>query len=96
MTPGPKATNMVNSTPIDWRNTDSLDDDDMDTFDLPPVSPSFFENDKATLPPSMPVSLQVETDIVKWFRAQGPGWEKRMVAALRLYMNAHKPDVPHV
>ena len=87
---------MVDTSPIDWQNNDALDDDDMDTFDLPPVTPSFFVNDKASQPqPSVNVSLPMDIDIVKWFRSQGPGWEKRMVAALRLYMDAHK-DQKHV
>jgi uncharacterized protein (DUF4415 family) len=34
----------------------------------------------------------MDIDVLKWFRSQGPGWEKRMMAALRLYMDAHKDD----
>jgi uncharacterized protein (DUF4415 family) len=87
---------MVNITPADWRNTDELDDD-LDTFDLPPanVTPSFFDNDKSRQPqPRIAVSLQVEADVLRWFRSQGPGWEKRMMVALRLYMEAHLGDEP--
>src|SRR5207253_1694483 len=84
---------MKNQSPSDWRNSDSLDDDDFDTFDLPPLMPSFFENDKARQPqPKITVALQVDSDVLTWFRAQGAGWEKRMVAALRLYAQAHKDD----
>jgi uncharacterized protein (DUF4415 family) len=29
------------------------------------------------------VTLRVESDIVEWFQAEGPGWQDRMVEALR-------------
>jgi uncharacterized protein (DUF4415 family) len=81
---------MANTTSTDWHNTDATDDDDLDMFDFPPLTPSFFENDKAIQPQSkVHVSLAVDIDVLKWFRAQGPDWEKRMMAALRLYMDAH-------
>lgn len=84
---------MANTAPVDWHNTDATDDDDFDTFDLPPLTPSFFENDKVSQPqPKVNVSLAVDIDVLKWFRSQGPGWEKRMMAALRLYMDAHKDE----
>ncbi len=86
---------MENGASIDWRNTDALDDD-LDTFDLPPVDHLFDENDlndrTHRSQASVTLSLQVDTDIVKWFRAQGAGWEKRMAAALRLYKEAHEDE----
>ena len=84
---------MKNQLPTDWRNSDSLDDDDFDTFDLPPLTPSFFENDKARQPqPKITISLQVDADVLIWFRALGLDWPKRMEAALRLYAQVHKDD----
>jgi uncharacterized protein (DUF4415 family) len=39
-------------------------------------------------PPSLPntkelVSLRIDRDIVEYFQAGGPGWQERMIAALR-------------
>jgi uncharacterized protein (DUF4415 family) len=82
---------MIMKSPTDWRNSDALDDDEL--FDVPSLSPSFFQNDKACQPqPLAAVTLQVEPDVVAWFKGQGVGWEKRMVAALRLYMEAHNGE----
>jgi uncharacterized protein (DUF4415 family) len=34
------------------------------------------------------LSLRLDTDIIAWFRAQGPGYQTRMNAVLRAYMRA--------
>ena len=36
------------------------------------------------------LSLRIDTDVVEWFRAQGAGYQSRMNALLRAYMEAHK------
>ena len=35
-------------------------------------------------------SLRVDSDVVEWFRAQGRGYQSRMNALLRAYMDAHR------
>jgi uncharacterized protein (DUF4415 family) len=35
------------------------------------------------------LSLRVDSDVVEWFRAQGRGYQSRMNALLRAYMQAH-------
>lgn len=36
------------------------------------------------------LSLRVDSDVLSWFRSQGPGYQSRMNALLRAYMQAHK------
>ena len=36
------------------------------------------------------LSLRVDADVVAWFRAQGRGYQSRMNALLRAYMDAHR------
>ena len=36
------------------------------------------------------LSLRVDSDVVTWFRAQGRGYQSRMNALLRAYMDAHR------
>jgi len=36
------------------------------------------------------LSLRVDADVVEWFRAQGRGYQSRMNALLRAYMDAHR------
>jgi len=36
------------------------------------------------------LSLRVDSDVVEWFRGQGRGYQSRMNALLRAYMDAHR------
>lgn len=42
------------------------------------------------VPAKMLLSLRVDRDVVEWFKAQGPGYQSRMNALLRAFMEAHK------
>ncbi|MCM0756597.1 BrnA antitoxin family protein [Desulfovibrio aminophilus] len=37
-------------------------------------------------PPKRLLSLRVDADVLEFFRSQGPGWQSRMNAVLRAYM----------
>ncbi len=36
------------------------------------------------------LSLRIDSDVLSWFKEQGPGYQSRMNALLRAYMEAHK------
>ena len=36
------------------------------------------------------LSLRIDSDVVEWFRGQGRGYQSRMNALLRAYMDAHR------
>ena len=36
------------------------------------------------------LSLRIDAEVIKWFKAQGPGYQSRMDALLRAYMEAHQ------
>ena len=36
------------------------------------------------------ISVRLDPDILEFFKADGPGYQTRMNAALRLYMNSHR------
>jgi uncharacterized protein (DUF4415 family) len=36
------------------------------------------------------LSLRIDSDVIAWFKAQGSGYQSRMNALLRAYMEAHK------
>ncbi len=38
--------------------------------------------------PKQPISLRIDPDVLKWFKAQGPRYQSRMNAVLRAYMAA--------
>lgn len=36
------------------------------------------------------LSLRIDSDVIEWFKKQGAGYQSRMNALLRAYMEAHK------
>ena len=49
----------------------------------------FWDNAEVVTPPGKEaISVRIDRDVLEWFRAQGPGYQTRMNAVLRSYMNA--------
>lgn len=46
------------------------------------------------VPPKVLLSLRIDAEVVEWFRAQGPGYQSRMNALLRAYMEASQRNTP--
>ena len=64
-------------------------DRDIDHSDVPPLDASFFKNATIRLPErKRPVALRLDPDILDWFKRQGKGYQTRINAVLRLYMEA--------
>jgi len=40
--------------------------------------------------PSVSITVNVEPDILEWFKAQGEEYDRLLTAALRIYAEAHK------
>ena len=75
----------------DWARVDAMTDDDIDYSDNPATDEAFWAEAKLVMPESK-VSLGVRFDrkIVDWFKKQGPGYQTRMNAVLKTYMEAQK------
>ncbi len=70
---------------------DELTDEMIDTSDVPPLSDAFFKRASWRLPkPLVAITLQVEPEVLAWFKEQGDEWERRATAALRIYAEAHQ------
>jgi len=55
--------------------------------DISELDKSFFENAEIRLPkPKKAVSLRLDDDILNWFKNQGKGYQTRINAVLRLYV----------
>jgi uncharacterized protein (DUF4415 family) len=84
-----KNTNKPSQT--DWARIDALTDDTIDTTDIPPLDDTFFARAKLHAPQHFStVTMQVDADVLEWFKSLGPEYERRMNAALRLYAESHK------
>jgi uncharacterized protein (DUF4415 family) len=63
--------------------------------DAPEWTPEMFARAVArrglkSVPKKALLSLRIDCDVVEWFRKQGAGYQSRMNALLRAYMEAHK------
>ena len=62
--------------------------------DAPEWSPAMFARAVARkglkpVPKKALLSLRIDADVIDWFRGQGAGYQSRMNALLRAYMDAH-------
>jgi len=76
----------------DWQKLEAMTDEEIDYSDIPPLDDSFFARATLGLPPQpqVTITIQVAPDVFAWFNAQEDGWERKMRAALRIYVEAHK------
>ena len=80
---------MRNSSESDWTRVDALSDEEIDTSDIPPLTEEFFRRARVRMPKQR-VTVQIDRDLLKWFQSQGKDYERRINAALRLYVEVHK------
>ena len=81
----------------DWERVDAASDaeiaaaiaSDVDAID---PGPEWLEQALSMRPagPCERLSLSIDSDVVAWFRAQGRGWQTRMNAVLRAYVEAQR------
>ena len=75
----------------DWTRVETLTDETFDVSDIPPLTESYFARAKLRLPKELvAVTVHVDPDVLAWFKAQGDEYEKRLNAALRIYVEAHR------
>ncbi|MEW5987830.1 MAG: BrnA antitoxin family protein [Chloroflexota bacterium] len=71
-----------------------MTDEEIDYSNIPPLDEAFFDRARVWRPrQKVTVAVQLDSDVLAWFQAQGDEWEKRMRAALRIYVEAHKEQL---
>ena len=91
-----KAKNSKKKLKTDWDKLEKMSDEDIDYSDIPPLENEFFKKGKLRLPKSKPlISIRIDPDVLEWFKDQGAGYQTRMNAVLRMYMDA-QTDNKHV
>ncbi len=79
----------------DWKRVDALQDEDIDLSDNPELTPEMFARAVARkglqpLARKQQVTLRIDADVLQWFKDQGRGYQSRINALLRAYMEAHR------
>ncbi len=86
----------------DWQRVDALRDEDIDFSDCPEITAEMFA--KATvrkglvpIAPKAQIKLRLDADVLAWFKTQGKGYQTRINALLRAYMDAQREnDRPNI
>jgi uncharacterized protein (DUF4415 family) len=72
-----------------------MTDDEIDVSDIPATTPEMFakavvKRGLKTKANKSQLTLRVDSDVVKWFKSHGRGYQTRINALLRAYMEASK------
>ena len=66
---------------------ENLPDNTIDTSDIPELDNDFWENARRIVPENY---LQIEQEILEWFKGQGQDYHDQINTVLRSYMEAHR------
>ncbi len=82
-----KEKDLKKQSKTNWDKLTSMSDEEINTSDMPPVDENYFQNAETRMPNNKSsISLRVDPDVLEWYKSQGPSYQTRMNAVLRLYM----------
>ena len=78
----------------DWKRVDATKDEQIDFSDIPALTPEMFaravvRRGLRPVGPKEQLTLRLDRDVLEWYRNQGPGYQTRINALLRAYMQEH-------
>jgi len=86
----------------DWKRVDALTDEQIkqaaerDPDAAPIVDREWFRSAKVVLPEPQPpkelLTLRLDRKVVEWFKERGAGYQTRINAVLRAYVDAHEKE----
>ena len=67
-------------------------DGKIDYSDIPELDETFWKNARIVRPsePKQQLTIRFDADVVEWFKARGKGYQSRMNAVLRAYVDAQR------
>ena len=74
------------SSKTNWDRLAKMEDQDIDTSDIPELGDDFFQNAELRVPVKKTVTLRLDADVLEWFKAGGKGYQTRINQLLRKYM----------
>ena len=74
---------------------DALKDDEIDFSDTPELTPEMFaravvRRGLKPVPRKVQLTIRVDRDVLEWYRRQGRGYQTRINALLRAYMQERR------
>ncbi|NEP57458.1 MAG: BrnA antitoxin family protein [Symploca sp. SIO2G7] len=78
---------LKNASRTNWEALESMSDEDIDYSDIPPLTDEFFENATVRIPVAQAHNLiQIDPDVMAWFRDQDTEYKKLINQVLRRYI----------
>lgn len=79
----------------DWKRVDALTDEEIDRSEAPEIPAEMFARAivRRGLKPvsrKTQLTLRVDSDVLEWYKNQGAGYQTKINALLRAYMEAHQ------
>lgn len=79
----------------DWKRVDALNDRRIDFSDMPELTPEMFaravvRRGLKPVPRKKQLTLRIDSNVLEWYKRQGPGYQTRINALLRAYMQEHQ------
>ena len=88
--------NLPKDSQTDWERVKNMTESEIEAAaasdeGAQPTDETFWANAKVVMPqPKRAISLRVDSDVLEWFKSHGSGYQTRMNAVLRAYMEAHQ------
>jgi uncharacterized protein (DUF4415 family) len=84
-----------NKSQTDWKRVDALKDEDIDLAETPEIPAEMFaravvRRGLKPAPRKTQLTLRVDSDVLDWYKKQGAGYQTKINALLRAYMEAHQ------
>jgi len=71
----------------------AMPDNDINYSDVPELDADIWKNAKVVEPRiKQAVTIRYDHDVLEWFKAQGKGYQTRMNAVLRAYIEAQQKE----
>lgn len=86
-----KAKNTIRESRTDWNRLETMPDSDIEFSDIPKLDKSFFQRAHVRMPKrKRSVSLRIDPEVLDWFHHQGRGYQTRINAVLKAYVEANQ------
>ena len=88
--------NLPKDSQTDWERVKNMTEAEIEAaaasdVDAQPTDSAFWANAEVVMPQrKRAISLRVDSDVLEWFKSHGRGYQTRMNAVLRAYMEAQQ------
>ncbi len=83
--------NTKKKSKTDWKRLKQTKDKEIDLSDIPELGNSFFKKATLRLPEAKStITIRLDKDVLTWLKSRGKGYQTRINAILRMFMEAQK------